>query len=81
MRFTHDEAAIKSSNCLGRSSEFGVYRFSFPPFRTSSMLLTIITALINAPSAKAPAERAYVWQPALTLTDSVVVSELTPRLF
>lgn len=50
------------------------------------MLLTFIAAMINAPAtnalpAKAPAKRAYVWQPALTLTDSVVVSELTPRLF
>lgn len=37
------------------------------------MLLTIITALFNA-------KPAYVWQPDLTLTDSVVISELTPRM-
>lgn len=37
------------------------------------MILTIITALFNS-------KPAYVWQPALTLTDPVIVSELTPRL-
>jgi hypothetical protein len=42
-------------------------------FRTTTMLLTFIAALINA-------RPAYVWQPALTMTDPVVVSELTPRM-
>jgi hypothetical protein len=37
------------------------------------MLLTIIASLINA-------KPAYVWQPALTMTDPVIVSELTPRM-
>lgn len=42
------------------------------------MLLTILTSLINAKAAGA--KPAYVWQPALTLTDSVIISELTPRM-
>ena len=37
---------------------------------TIDMLLSFIIALFKA-------KRAYVWQPALTLTDSRIVSELT----
>lgn len=37
------------------------------------MILAFITSLINAP-------RSYVWQPSLTLTDPVIVSQLTQSI-
>lgn len=37
------------------------------------MILTFIAAMFNA-------KPDFVWQPSLTLTDPVIICELTPRL-
>jgi hypothetical protein len=73
MRKTHNKAANVASQCHQRASITDHTTVIPTACRTTTMLLTFIAALINA-------KPAYVWQPALTMTDPVVVSELTPRM-